>query len=341
MAQSNCSVILLYSFSLPQWLTDITCHVLQPPDAPTGGATNRTITHNLLLKRLASTQSTPTSTTKTNANNLKALPADTLRDELTIVTAYMNIGKFRKGETSNTFTPDLYHTWMRIFRRIQNPLIVYLDRNEDIAYFHKLREELPKNLTMTVKVSRDRLWAFGLRERIAAIYAQPDYPKFHPNTVIPDYSCVMHAKYELMQNATKSNPFRTRYFAWLDIGLFRDIETKSKPVKLHLPPNFDRTRVAYTEVSSRDSKMSERAIFHGNQVWVCGAYFVAENSVMQRWTAEYMRATERFLSRKLMNTDQQILYAMFSNRNASNMIQTYKGTGKYSKWFHLGYLCAE
>ena len=335
----QCNNIIL--FSLPQWLNDIIGHVLQPPDAPTGGATSRMVTHNMLLKTLASTQSTPTSTTKNNANNLKAPSGDKLRDEVTIVTAYMNIGKFQKGEGSNTFTPDIYHVWMRIFRQIQNPLIVYLERNEDIDYFHKLREDLPKNLTMTVKVSRDHLWAFGLRKRIAAIYSQPNYPKFHPNTVIPDYSCVMHAKYEFMQNATKSNPFRTRYFAWLDIGLFRDIVTKSEPLKLHLPPNFDHTRVAYSQVYDRNRNISEHSIFHENQVWVCGGYFIAENSVMQRWTAEYMRATERFLSSNLMNTDQQILYAMFSNRNSSNTIQTYKGTGKYDPWFYLGYLCAE
>ena len=328
-------------FSLPQWLTDIICHVLQPLEGPTGGATRRMIAQNLLLKRLASNQNTLTSTTKNNATNVNAPAAHKLRDEVTVVTAYMNLSKFRKGEGSRHFTPDLYHSWMRIFRHIQNPLIVYLDRNEDIDYFHKLRENIPKNLTMTVKVTRNRLWSFGLRKRIAAIYAQPNYPKFHPNTVIPDYSCVMHAKYEFVQNATKSNPFRTRYFAWVDIGLFRDIVTESKPVKLHLPPNFDHSRIAYTEVHGRNTKMSRRSIFHRNKVWVAGGYFIAEKSVMQRWTAEYMRATERFLRRKLMNTDQQILYAMFCNRNASNIIQTYKGTGKYSHWFYLGYLCIE
>ena len=62
---------------------------------------------------------------------------------------------------------------------------------------------------------------------------------------------------------------------------------------------------------------------------------------MQRWTAEYMRATERFLGRNIMNTDQQVLYAMYNSRNASDIVQTYKGTGKYDVWFHLGYLCSE
>ena len=283
----------------------------------------------------------PHVTMATDPHVTMTTPDEKLLDEITIVTAYMNIGKFQKGEGSTHFTPGLYHRWVHIFSRIQNPAIAYFERSEDIEYFKKLRNDLPINLTMIVKVSRDHLWAFGLRERIAKIYAQPNYPKHHPNTVIPNYSCVMHAKYEFMQNTTRSNPFKTRYFAWLDIGLFRDIAAKGEQIKLHLPASFDHTRVAYTEVFHRNVNESAGDIFRQNLVWLCRCYFIAERSVMQRWSAEYMQATELFLSHNLMNTDQQVLYAMFNNRNTTDIIQTYKGTGKYNAWFHLGFLCTE
>ena len=38
---------------------------------------------------------------------------------------------------------------------------------------------------------------------------------------LPEYACVMSSKYELVKMATDENVFRTRYFAWVDIGYHR------------------------------------------------------------------------------------------------------------------------
>ena len=189
------------------------------------------------------------------------------------------------------------------------------------------------------------MWAFMLRDRIAAIYSQPGYPKFYPSTVIPEYSCVMHAKYELMHRVSEENPFRSRYFAWLDIGLFRDIADnwQQESFTMHLPPQFDDNKVAYTEVQPRNVLLSERYIFRHASNWLCGCFFLAERSVMLRWTNDYMRATGLFVDRSIMCSDQQVLYAMVNGKtsNSSVDIQTYKGNGTYDIWFNLGYVCAE
>jgi hypothetical protein len=101
----------------------------------------------------------------------------------------------------------------------------------------------------------------------------------------------MHAKYEVVQLSIRDNPFRTRYFCWLDIGLFRDI-AGAEPIyanrlSIYLPNGFKNDSVAYAEVNTRDTKLSVKEIIQKNMVWVCGCFFIGEASVLYRWTEEY------------------------------------------------------
>ena len=140
------------------------------------------------------------------------------------------------------------------------------------------------------------MWSFGLVPKINQIFAKPGYPKHHPNTVVANYSAAMHAKYEVLQLAIEENPFNTRYFCWLDIGLFRDISNSKKQFSMHLPPNFKNDSVAYQQVYTLDPKASPQSIIYNNMVWVCGCFFVAEASVLYRWTLEYQVCSDSHLN---------------------------------------------
>jgi len=215
--------------------------------------------------------------------------------------------------------------------------VAFFENDQDIAYFKKIPESLPENLTRIEKVSRDELWAFALRDIIAAIFTQPRYPKYYPDTVVPEYSCVMHAKYELVQQVAMENAFRNRYIASLDIGLFRDMSDNGSAFTMHLPSYFDDAKVAYTEVTARLSSLAKKCIFKHCINWLCGCFFLALRSVMHRWVNEYMHATDTFVQRIYMCSDQQVLYAMANGKAKYSVvaIQTYKGDGKHDKWFAL------
>ena len=43
----------------------------------------------------------------------------------------------------------------------------------------------------------------------------------------------------------------------------------------------------------------------------------------------------------LMNTDQQVIYAMFNTMPPRTKLQLYSGDGRYDGWFHLGYISRE
>ena len=271
-----------------------------------------------------------------------------LSSQVTVVTAYFNIGSFQKGDI-DTYTPKHYLRWMTVFSRISNSLVVYLDTDESINYFKIVRSSLPKHLTKIIKISRENLWSFNLESRIQAVFNQPGYPWHYPNTVLALYSSVVHAKYELVQRTIRENPFRTRYMCWLDIGLFRDLvmpennpAVPSGPLfKLHLPIGLKKNHVAYGEVKRRLHELEAFRIIYGNFEWVCGCFFIGNVEAMFRWTVEYMEGVEWLLRNKLMSTDQQVIYSLANYQLIDTRIQTYRGDYRYNSWFVLGYLSKE
>ena len=89
--------------------------------------------------------------------------------------------------------------------------------------------------------------------------------------MIAEYQCIQHIKYEFMYNVSKINPFRTRYIAWADIGVFRHLTGLGKvvkPFKLYIPPAFNHSSVAYSEVTPPRNE-TDKDIFYRNLYWVC------------------------------------------------------------------------
>ncbi|KAK6182308.1 hypothetical protein SNE40_010021 [Patella caerulea] len=273
--------------------------------------------------------------------NPKTITRSTPENEITVVTAYFNIGSFRKGHDTK-FDTKLYKSWMKTFQYLHNPLIVYVDDQEVAEIFEKLRKDL-KSMTKIIMLDRTKLWSFGLNRRITNIFSNASYPKFHPNTVVPEYSCAQHAKYECVQRAIQVDYFSSHHvhYSWLDIGYFREIVSCAYNFKLVLPDNFNKNRISFTQVNNAVPAISISDIFLKNQVWVGGGMILASKDVFENFIHHYMEAVEIFLEKSLMNSDQQVIYAIYSEVgrqffNPNVELQLY---GSYNGWFYLGFLC--
>ena len=57
-------------------------------------------------------------------------------DEMTIVTMFINLGTFKKGDGIYYYhSPYKYHRWMRTFSKMVNRVVAYIENDEDIEYF--------------------------------------------------------------------------------------------------------------------------------------------------------------------------------------------------------------
>ncbi|XP_061166829.1 uncharacterized protein LOC133175738 [Saccostrea echinata] len=268
----------------------------------------------------------------------------TSSSSITIVTAYWNLGTFQKG-FSKTFTKNTYLTWAKTFQYLTNPLVVYTDCAEFRDLMKKLRSEGKLNYeTEIFFVKRKTLWPFQLVDRIKKVFTQPGYPIHYPNTVNPFYAASQHAKYAVMSDAVQRNLFNTPCYAWLDIGYFRDLVGNNESFELKIPPNFDQSRVAVNLVFNQSMGMDPFRIFRGNIVWVGGGIIIGTRKVVIEFEKLYHKAVLYFLEKNLMNTDQQVLFSMYTNHGRRTLkpkieLQLYIPRGHGNIWFYLGYLC--
>lgn len=264
--------------------------------------------------------------------------------DVTLVTAYFNLGNLEKlGSSLSTYK---YLHWAEVYQYVLNPLVVYTDSEQIENMFLETRKHLA-NQTKVFRISRSSLDAFRDIEQIRQLFQDPNYPKFHPNTDVPEYPCSQHAKYELVKKTIDNNHFAsTRYIAWIDIGYFRYITKRRRPFYITVPAGMDDTRVAMTEISRPDWSLYPSDIFRGNLVWVGGGISLARRPVYAKFVEEYQKSTETFLKQGLSSTDQQVIYSMFTSVHRSmyhiqSRVHTYSWLldNIRSCWFYLGFQC--
>lgn len=266
---------------------------------------------------------------------------------LTIVTSFWDIGSFQKGD-HRMFSPSMYEEWAKVYGFLLNPLIIFTDSKHFKNLMSELRHDR-QGLTKVIYMKKRKLWPFQLLMDIKSVFDQPDYPKYHPNTVLAEYSAIQHAKYAAVGDAIRSNIFESEYYAWLDIGYFRDIVNDKRYFILTPPENHNKSLLAMNEVYHPNLNLTPEEIFKQNVVWVGGGIFIGTRSVQLAFEELYKKAVLHFLGKKLMNSDQQVIYAMYSLEGTRSLkpnveLQLYsmkddKSVGTRNPWFYLGFLC--
>lgn len=262
---------------------------------------------------------------------------------VTIVTAYWNLGTFQKGVGGLKFSTNTYFKWASTFKYLLNPLVVYTDCKEFKELMETLRSDRLNN-TMIYLLNRTELWPFQLVTQMKSVLDQPGYPKYYPNTVIPEYPAAQHSKYAVVAETIRKGVFANPYFAWVDIGYFRDVVERKVDFTLDIPPGFDPGKISVNRVEGLSMNIDPFTIFRKNIVWVGGGIFLGKGVALLQFEQLYHRAVKYFLDQQLVNSDQQVLYSMYSKKGREALkpnieLQLYIPKGSGNPWFYLGYLC--
>lgn len=261
-------------------------------------------------------------------------------DELTLVTAYFNIGAFNK--TPNLiFSKNTYYNWMKNFQYVNNCVILYTDDIDLSVQFKSYRRHFQINFTKVFILKQTSLWAFRLQPRIKEIYDQKGYPI--PG--IPAYSSAMHAKYELVEKVINENILATSYLAWIDIGYLRS--NISEYFVMKPPTSMKDGHISFSQADFFKSRLTLKEIMYQSKFYIAGGLFIGKPKYLSLFIKDYKIAVESLLRMKLMNSDQQILFAMYSEKLfflPRIPIQTFFDEnilrkGGPEKWFYLGKLC--
>ncbi|KAK7508429.1 hypothetical protein BaRGS_00000668 [Batillaria attramentaria] len=272
-------------------------------------------------------------------------------EEITLVTAFFDLGAYKNGPgTWDYSNPYLQKQWMRPLSKVANPIVAYFENDKDAEYFRQIRSCLPPSHTKIIKVRREELWSFRLRPYIKRIYSKTDYPRHDPNTVNPEHTCASHAKYELLEKATQKNYFGTPFFAWLDIGYFRNLDQTDFVVfKLVPPTTFNVEMVAMSQAWPHDPNVPAKDVIRNNLVWVSGEMILGDQKMVLNFTTHYKQTVDRLLKDDLSSGDEQTIYLMYSTplrKPKQVKIKTYMCHdgqlglyGRDTRFLCLGYVC--
>ena len=260
----------------------------------------------------------------------------------TLVTAYWDLGTFRKG-SAGMFSTSLYKKWAIAFRYMLNPLVIYTDSLEFRNHMETIRENL-LFCTKIVYMNRTNIGAFQRVGKIKEIYEQPNYPKYYPNTVNPAYAAAQNAKYNVMAETYRHGLFNTTYYGWIDVGYFRDLVNAKDFYVMVVPPDFDPTRLAFNRMNSHVEILDPIKVFRDHMIWVGGGMVIGKGKVIDEFENFYQRAVDFFLDLKVMNSDQQVIYSIYTKKGRQALkpeieIQPYLPKPPGNAWFYLGFLC--
>ncbi|XP_069104866.1 uncharacterized protein [Argopecten irradians] len=274
---------------------------------------------------------------RTPIPKFSGINSDHMENNITFVTAYFFIETFRKGDTILQGIDD-YLGWLEGFSNFDNDLIVFTDLPLVANMLWECRNHLPMHKTQIYIIHKNELWAFSLSDKIKEIYDKPGYPRHYPNTVVAEYPCIMHAKYELMERVIRQRMFRTKYLAWIDIGYFRS--KYRKPFQLLIPPDFKEDHIAFVQMYTFEQHTAFSVISE-NAVWVAGGMFIGRPEYLMVFIEDYRRLVLSMLNRGIMGTDQHLLYIMYTESEhvfPRVPVQTYSAPCKCD-WFYLGHYC--
>ena len=264
--------------------------------------------------------------------------AKIISNDVTIVTAYFDIGTV---DGASKHQRKEYAEWAAGFKWIKNPVYAFFNAEEDATTFRHIRKTQPS--TQIRKVHRNEIWAFSLHEAIKLIFMRRGYTPLRA-TAKANYSSVMNSKYDFIEIAIRENPFQTKYFCWMDYGYLRRLKrTSNSSMVAHLPPRFNKSRVAYSAYPSRSKHLkypfSAQQVIGERRFWVSGGFFIGSTDVLKQMIEQYKHTILALIKLGWMGTDENALFYMLQpNNNITRTvdIQAYHGKGKS---FHMGFLC--
>lgn len=265
-----------------------------------------------------------------------AVPKLACREEatVTIISAFFDLGPFQKGREGVRDAAS-YRSWITNFGRIVNPLVFYVETEEDFGLVRNLRSRcgLPTRVAM---VDRAEMIAFRNLGVVQDSIRSADFALSPPNTTVAEYSCVQHAKYELVAHAIGQGWVATDQCCWMDCGKIFDglrLDERSFHHLCRFPP-AGWGGVHYTRAKDFVPRtIEEIQIGQGGagEYTVAGGFFIATREVMAAWCERYLAQALHYQTQGRIFTDQAVLHAMLSEGKAPEIV----GHGFPDPWFGL------
>lgn len=142
----------------------------------------------------------------------------------------------------------------------------------------------------------------------------------HPETFSPEYIITMASKAGLVKNAVHWNPFKSKFFYWIDFGFGRS-DDLFPPTPCWSPRNIMSNPQTRDKITLMDLnplhvyvKTMDDLIRRREDVFITGAFFGGPSWAILEYQVLFRQVFEMFLARGFTDDDQTIMAACVLER---------------------------
>ena len=216
----------------------------------------------------------------TGSLNMKSLPRRTTENQIsqhktqfqrTIVTAYFRI--------KHKHSYEEYMQWMQNILSLKDAMVIYTTRDM-VPIITSFRTHAWDRTKVIVTTLQDTTMATNYTDAFWAQQKTLDWaPKFHPSKEI---YWIWNEKTEFLKRIVDQNPFKSEFFAWVDIGYMRSKKYNGKEMLLNIPADLKEDQVLMLDVSTLVNPPK-----HIGQNWVGGGFIGGYALGVIRWHKAY------------------------------------------------------
>jgi Bacterial protein of unknown function (HtrL_YibB) len=169
---------------------------------------------------------------KSKQRNSREIPIN----QVTIVTAFYNISSKR--------TYEEYKPWIQHFASLKDNMIIFTSP-ELVPIMKKYRKSRPNSYIESLPLSKlEILHEFGGMNFWRYQHSLDEEYKIHS----PDLYIIWNSKGHFIQRGIDRNPFNSTFFAWVDIGYFRNAGCNNQRMIRYLPTTLSENQVMLLDV---------------------------------------------------------------------------------------------
>ena len=244
---------------------------------------------------------------------------------ITLVTCYYKLDKSKH-------TQKEYNKWIHNFLlNICSSNVVVYTSQENFDYIKSIcdKNNFPKfNYKIYIKELQD----FEIVKRYPNIWEKQW--EMDPNKRCGrGIGCYIlwNAKFDLLNEVMKENPYESDKFVWNDIGNVRN--EKMLPY-LASYPQYDKVSENHIDIVLLSPFSNEKQMYFQNEVHFSGSIFGGGKDILVKLHKLYYLYLEMYLrANKFIGCDQQIISTLYlRNKNLFNCVTA---SGEIDPWFHM------
>lgn len=225
--------------------------------------------------------------------------------DITIVSCYVDLGKLE----NRVKTTKVYSDNIEAFLNLNYNMVLFIDQTFlDIVRDFRNNLGLLEN-THIILIDYSDLPKYKYRQQILKNYrTNPPHNKgiapYHPMKDTPNYMVLNCSKYNLVNRATKLNPFNSNYFAWIDMGItgaVRDMIGVDKALSI----KSDKIAVPY--IIPKIVHRNHDLFFRGLWFYVCGGYSYGKIEAWDNLNKEFDSLFEQILEEGYYGNEENFL----------------------------------